>query len=132
MFGSGGTGGQECCRWAMLIDAGDARRQKSDCIEIKYLLCRYIFEFTQARKILTMQTTIKKWGNSLAVRLPQNLATDLHMTEGATVSLTVQDETLVISASRKKYKLADLLKNHTTKMNHVETDWGNALGDEVW
>ncbi len=33
-----------------------------------------------------MQTVVKKWGNSLALRLPQHLVADLRITEGATVS----------------------------------------------
>ena len=79
-----------------------------------------------------MQTVIKKWGNSLALRLPQHLVADLHIMEGATVSLSIEDESLIVRPTRKRYKLADLLAAHRKDANRTETDWGKPVGDEVW
>jgi antitoxin MazE len=79
-----------------------------------------------------MQTVIKKWGNSLALRLPQHVAADLHMLEGATVSLSIEDHTLVVKPTRKRYKLSDLLDQHQKTANQAETDWGKPVGEEVW
>lgn len=79
-----------------------------------------------------MQTVIKKWGNSLALRLPQNLVADLHMIEGATVSLTIEDHSLVVKPTRKRYKLSDLLAAHKKDANQAETDWGKPVGEETW
>ena len=79
-----------------------------------------------------MQTVVKKWGNSLALRLPQAMAADLHITEGATVTITVEDHSLVIKPTRKRYRLADLLAQMDDKKKHKEVDWGKPEGDEVW
>lgn len=75
---------------------------------------------------------IRKWGNSLALRLPQHMAADLQLAEGATVSLSIEDNALVVKAARRKYKLADLLANHGKDRNHPETDWGKPVGEEEW
>ena len=79
-----------------------------------------------------MQTIVKKWGNSLALRLPQKLAADLRITEGATVSLSVEDEALIVRPSPKRYRLADLLAETDGTKKHSESDWGKPEGDEVW
>ena len=46
-----------------------------------------------------MQTVVKKWGNSLALRLPQTMAADLKLEEGAAVSMTLEDHASFISQS---------------------------------
>ncbi|MEN5147205.1 AbrB/MazE/SpoVT family DNA-binding domain-containing protein [Brevundimonas diminuta] len=74
--------------------------------------------------------TVSKWGNSLALRLPQHLAESVRLTEGQTVELAVEDEALVIRPTRKKLKLADLLEGYERRTGEV--DWGQPKGDEVW
>jgi antitoxin MazE len=77
-------------------------------------------------------TVVKKWGNSLALRLPQHVAAGLRITEGTTVSLTVEDESLIVRPTRRRYKLADLLAGMTAESQRGETDWGKAEGEEAW
>jgi antitoxin MazE len=79
-----------------------------------------------------MQAVVKKWGNSLAVRLPQGLAADLNIAEGVTVTMTVEDQRLVIAPARKRYRLDDLLAGVKKSQKRGETDWGKPVGDEVW
>lgn len=43
-----------------------------------------------------MATIVSKWGNSLAVRIPQNLAKEINLTEGSEVELILEDGNLVI------------------------------------
>lgn len=74
--------------------------------------------------------TVSKWGNSLALRLPQHLAESVKLTEGQTVEFAVEDEALVIRPTRKKPKLADLLKGYERRAG--EADWGAPVGDEAW
>lgn len=78
-----------------------------------------------------MQGTVAKWGNSLALRLPRHIAESVKLTEGVTVELEVDDETLIVRPTRKKFKLADLLANYK-KTKREEVDWGKPEGDEVW
>lgn len=79
-----------------------------------------------------MRAVVRKWGNSLALRLPQTIASDLRMEDGTTVSLEIKDETLVVKPSRKRYSLVDLLKQMSDDKKHRETDWGKPEGKEVW
>lgn len=79
-----------------------------------------------------MQTVVKKWGNSLALRLPQNLAADLNLAEGSTVSMTLEDHALVVRPARKRYRLEDLLDQTPAEAKRGETDWGDAKGGEHW
>jgi antitoxin MazE len=89
----------------------------------------YIFRIY---KEVAMQTVVKKWGNSLALRLPQSLAADLKLEDGSSVSLSVEDHALVVRPARKRYKLADLLAQTPSEARRGETDWGDAKGGESW
>ncbi|MGF1575608.1 MAG: AbrB/MazE/SpoVT family DNA-binding domain-containing protein [Cyanophyceae cyanobacterium] len=80
-----------------------------------------------------MVANIAKWGNSLAVRIPQNLAKQIHLNEGTEIDLAVVDGTLVIKPrSRKRYSLDELVKEITPENLHAEIDSGRAVGNEVW
>lgn len=77
--------------------------------------------------------TICRWGNSLALRLPKHVADQVRLAEGATVDIEVDDGSLRVTPSRKKFKLADLLEGEKTKTASVgEHDWGGAKGEEAW
>lgn len=80
-----------------------------------------------------MIATVTKWGNSLAVRIPQNLAKEIHVSEGSEVNIGVVDGTLVVKPrSRKRYSLDELVEGITPENLHAEVDTGVAVGNEVW
>ncbi|HLO86540.1 MAG TPA: AbrB/MazE/SpoVT family DNA-binding domain-containing protein [Nostocaceae cyanobacterium] len=80
-----------------------------------------------------MVATVAKWGNSLAVRIPQNLAKEINLAEGVEIDLGVVDGSLVIKPrSRKRYSLDELIKGITPENLHSEIDSGIAVGNEVW
>lgn len=79
-----------------------------------------------------MQTSIAKWGNSLALRLPRHIVAEAKLKEGSTVTIEIKDDALLITPVRKKYKLGDLLAKMKTSRRHVETDWGEPRGEEAW
>ncbi|MEI8382572.1 MAG: AbrB/MazE/SpoVT family DNA-binding domain-containing protein [Planctomycetota bacterium] len=77
-------------------------------------------------------STIQKWGNSLAIRIPQTLAGQLSVEEGAAVELQVRDGELVMRPIRsKKLRLSELLKNCQPSQLHGEIDFGADVGLEV-
>ena len=77
-------------------------------------------------------STIQKWGNSLAIRIPQTLAGQLSVEEGAAVEMQVRGGELVIRPIRsKKHSLGELLKNCRPSQLHGETDFGVDVGLEV-
>ncbi|MDJ0621073.1 MAG: AbrB/MazE/SpoVT family DNA-binding domain-containing protein [Calothrix sp. MO_192.B10] len=80
-----------------------------------------------------MAAIVAKWGNSLAVRIPQNLAKEIHLTEGTEIDLGVVDGTLVIKPrTRKRYSLDELIEGITPENLHGEINSGIAVGNEVW
>ncbi|BDA66629.1 transcriptional regulator/antitoxin, MazE [Calothrix sp. PCC 7716] len=80
-----------------------------------------------------MAQIIAKWGNSLAVRIPQNLAKEVNITEGSEVEFSVVDGSLVIKPNkRKRYTLSELVDGITPENLHDLIDTGIAVGNEVW
>lgn len=81
-----------------------------------------------------MQTQLKKWGNSLALRIPSYLAKELKVTDDAVVEINREGNKLVIEplTKDKKYNLEELLAKVTKTNLHKETKIGQAVGDEVW
>jgi len=77
-------------------------------------------------------TTVQKWGNSLAVRIPVALARQLQVTDGSTVELEVRDGELVVRpANRERLSLSELLKSCKPSQLHGETDFGPDVGREI-
>ena len=80
-----------------------------------------------------METRIGKWGNSLALRIPQSVAASMGITLNATVELTPRGEQLVISVlNRSPAKLDDLLARVTEDNLHGEVETGPPVGGEAW
>jgi antitoxin MazE len=78
-------------------------------------------------------TQIAKWGNSLAVRIPQALVKEARLAEGDLLSVNLRrDGSIVLRSKRRKYSLDELLAGITAKNRHKETDWGAPRGKERW
>jgi antitoxin MazE len=79
------------------------------------------------------ETTVAKWGNSLAVRIPQGLAKEARIGEGDSLTMALQDDgTIVLRSNRRRYKLEELVSGITAKNRHRETEWGRPVGEESW
>jgi antitoxin MazE len=80
-----------------------------------------------------MDTTIRKWGNSLAIRIPKAFADEVGLDHGSQVELQIMGGQLVLRPIRKPaYDLATLLSQVTVANQHAEVDMGASAGDEVW
>jgi antitoxin MazE len=80
-----------------------------------------------------MSANIAKWGNSLAIRIPQNIAREINVTEGSAVDFIVKDGSLTIQPKKgKRYSLSELVNQITPENSHDEIDSGVAVGNEVW
>ena len=75
---------------------------------------------------------VARWGNSLAVRIPQALAEQAHLHEGAEVEVSVGGGSLSIRRRPRRYTLDELVDQITPENRHEETDWGEPQGKEVW
>ena len=80
-----------------------------------------------------MFSIIDKWGNSLAIRIPQNIAKEIDLAEGSEVKLDVVDGNLVLKPKkRSKYTLNQLVEEITPDNLHNEIDTGIVKGNEIW
>jgi antitoxin MazE len=79
------------------------------------------------------ETTVSKWGNSLAVRIPLGVAKQASLSEGDSVALALDgDGAIVLRPTRRRYELSDLVSRIKPKNRHRETDWGRPQGGELW
>ena len=81
---------------------------------------------------MPVTTQLSKWGNSLGLRLPKSVAREAHLDEGDTVDVSVDNGSIVIRPSRPRYSIQELVGGITARNRHNESDWGSAVGHEVW
>ena len=80
-----------------------------------------------------MLTKVRKWGNSLGLRIPKAFAAEVSVEEGSTVDLSVADGQLVVRAVRRRaYELRDLLAEVSDDNLHGELSTGEPRGRESW
>jgi antitoxin MazE len=79
-----------------------------------------------------MRATVKKWGNSAAVRIPASVmqATNLDLDE--MVDVREEAGRIIIEPIRQAYELDVLLKGITSQNRHAAVDFGPPSGKEVW
>ena len=80
-----------------------------------------------------MQTQIKKWGNSLALRIPKLLALDANLKLNKLVDLSIDKGSIIITPiDEKEYSLKKLLEGVSKNNLHGEFDTGTPVGKEIW
>ncbi|HEN3640426.1 TPA: AbrB/MazE/SpoVT family DNA-binding domain-containing protein [Yersinia enterocolitica] len=78
------------------------------------------------------QAIIKKWGNSLSVRLPVAVTEAASLKIDDTVDIQVQDGRIVLIPVRaKEVSLQSLLASVTPENIHHEIDFGLPVGKEA-
>ena len=78
-----------------------------------------------------MVTRIRKWGNSLGVRLPKSAVQESLVRDGAAVEITVRKGEIVVRPLKAdKPRLADLLRDVHPENIHSAVDWGTSKGRE--
>ena len=80
-----------------------------------------------------MRVSVKKWGNSLALRIPSSVAEDTQIKYGSIVEVSVVRGRLVVApVLSPRYTLKQLLARVTKANRHAETGTGAPLGRESW
>jgi len=79
-----------------------------------------------------MTTSIKKWGNSLGIRIPKNIADNLGLKDGSSISISEKNGTIILEKKIKFIDLKKAMKNYKPENYHKETDWGEPVGRELW
>jgi len=80
-----------------------------------------------------MKTTVKKWGNSAAVRIPATVmdAADIQVEDVVDVS-EEEGRIIVKRVQSKNYDLDDLVNGITSQNLHEPIDFGPPQGKEAW
>lgn len=80
-----------------------------------------------------MKATVRKWGNSAAVRIPASVMQAARLALDEAVDVHEEAGRIVIEPVRqKRYDLGNLLAGITSKNQHEPADFGPPMGKEVW
>ena len=80
-----------------------------------------------------MRVTVKKWGNSAAVRIPAAVMDAISLNLDEIVDVHEEGGRIVIEPVRsKEYDLDQLLAGITRENLHAEVSFGPALGEETF
>jgi antitoxin MazE len=79
--------------------------------------------------------TVGRWGKSLAVRIPSDLAGRLALSEGATVEVEQRDDEIVIRKGKRPLTIAEMFKGKSPEewraMYAGSDPWGPDVGREI-
>jgi antitoxin MazE len=80
-----------------------------------------------------VKARIQRWGNSLALRIPKSFAADANLRQESMVEITFADGKIVVTPIEAPVlSLETLLRGVTPENLHDETEFGPAVGTEVW
>jgi antitoxin MazE len=80
-----------------------------------------------------MSIMLHRWGNSVGLRVPKPMLTQLGLSEGSRVDVTIEAGRLVIEPVRqRRMTMAELLEGFTPEDRPGELDWGLPAGREAW
>jgi len=80
-----------------------------------------------------MVTKIRKWGNSLGLRIPKAFVQEVGLEEGSSVDISIQGDRLVIQkAHPARYELENLLSQIREENLHDDIGMGEPVGREAW
>jgi antitoxin MazE len=80
-----------------------------------------------------MRTTIQRWGNSLALRIPKAFAEETHIKDGTAVELSLSDGSLVMRPARRaRASLKALLSEVDASNLNLDRFEDSPRGKEAW
>jgi len=81
-----------------------------------------------------MTTTISKWGNSQALRVPKSIMEELNLSIGDEVKIEIDNNKIILEPIKKKrikYNIENLVKQIPTDYKPYE-EFNNKIGKEIW
>ena len=84
-----------------------------------------------------MTHAVQKWGDSLVLRIPAAIASEMHIKRGTPVTLRLENGVLMVRVAkrakrrRSRFKLSELLARMTPENFQPTYDWGPDVGSEV-
>ncbi len=78
-----------------------------------------------------MDVAVKKWGNSLAIRIPKDIVRSLSIENNTILEMNMNKGILVIEP-KKQTNLESLVSQITDENLHKEIESGESVGNEEW
>jgi antitoxin MazE len=84
--------------------------------------------------VVFLTSTIRRWGNSAAVRIPRDILSQANLAEGIDIEIALTDNNeIILRAIRKRPTIQELFSGYDGDyLQADEIDWGKPQGDEVW
>ncbi|MDQ0415880.1 antitoxin MazE [Croceifilum oryzae] len=80
---------------------------------------------------ISVTTLVSKWGNSLAIRIPNHVAEMLSIENGSEMEMVVEGQEIKLIPMKQRPTLEELLAKVTPENRHHEVDFGEAEGAEL-
>jgi len=77
------------------------------------------------------KTQVTKWGNSLAVRIPKDVAEQARIQEGDSIVIEALEGRVELRSAERIPTLKDLVSQITKANRYEETGWGPDRGKEI-
>jgi antitoxin MazE len=78
-----------------------------------------------------MEAVVKKWGNSLGIRIPNFIVRKLSLKDGSCVDINDRGNEIVIKPIQKN-RLSEMLSKINDQNLHGEIETTGPVGKEVW
>ncbi|MDR1388923.1 MAG: AbrB/MazE/SpoVT family DNA-binding domain-containing protein [Treponema sp.] len=78
-----------------------------------------------------MEAIVKKWGNSLGIRIPNLIVRELSLKDGSFVDIKDKGNEIIIKP-KERNKLSEMLNKINEKNIHGEVETNGPVGNEVW
>ena len=78
-----------------------------------------------------MEAMVKKWGNSLGIRIPILIARELSLKDGSSINIDDKGKKIIITPI-KKNRLSEMLSKINGQNLHAEIKTGEPVGNEIW
>jgi antitoxin MazE len=83
------------------------------------------------RGVIMMETVIKKWGNSLGIRIPNLIVREFSLKDGSFVEIKDIGNEIIIKP-KKKSKLLEMVDAINEQNIHEEIETNGPIGNEIW
>jgi antitoxin MazE len=78
-----------------------------------------------------MEAIIKKWGNSLGIRIPNLITRELSLKDGSFVDIKDEKGEIIIKPKGQN-KLSELISKINENNIHGEVETNGPVGNEIW
>ena len=79
-----------------------------------------------------MQVLLKRWGNSIGLRIPKGIADSIGLKADDTVDINASQDGFEVKKARRKYVLKDLLSRVTPENRDDPVDGGDQKGTSFY